>query len=189
MTTLPIDNLTMSRQAGLTLVELVITLVVAAILATIAVPSFRAHVQNTRVATLTNDVVALVHDARSEAITRGAPVVVCASPDGIDCHGSWKDGWMAFVDLDNSGTRDIDKAKKGDVCDPAIQECVVRHTRVQPGGALPSNVIDDLSFAFLPNGFLNGAAATFHLCIDGVSAGRQLTIQASGQLVVEALDC
>jgi type IV fimbrial biogenesis protein FimT len=142
----------MSRQAGLTLVELVITLVVAAILATIAVPSFRAHVQNTRVATLTNDVVALVHDARSEAITRGAPVVVCASPDGIDCHGSWKDGWM-------------------------------------PGGALPSNVIDDLSFAFLPNGFLNGAAATFHLCIDGVSAGRQLTIQASGQLVVEALDC
>lgn len=189
MSRLLANGLVTGRQTGMTLVELVITLVVAAMLATLVVPSFRAFVQNTRIATLSNDVVALVQDARSEAVTRGVPVVVCASPDGVDCSGAWTDGWLAFLDLDNSGTRDIVKSKKTDLCDPAAQECVVRFQRAHPGVAMPTNVIDDRSFAFLPTGFLNGGVEIFHLCIDGTSSGRQITIQASGQLVVEAMEC
>ena len=133
--------LAIGRQSGVTLIELVVTVVVAVILAAAAVPSLRGYVQNTRIATVTNDVVALVHDARSEAAIRGVPVGICPSDDGVECSGTWSDGWLSFLDLNNDGTRHYVQIKTkdikdGEMCDPAADECFLRHYGAAPSGAL-----------------------------------------------------
>jgi len=181
--------LTNKGQKGVTLVELLITLVVTAILTAIAVPSLRSYIQETRIATLSNDFVAIVHDTRSEAATRGAPVVICATQDGFRCSGSWDDGWMSYLDLNNNGTRDIGNMKPRDLCDPVTQECVVRRVYAPAGGALLANVASHASLGFMPTGFLTGGAETFELCVAGVATGRQITILASGQVNITGLEC
>ena len=93
---------------GFTLVELIIALAVAAILLSMAVPSFRTTIQNNRLITETNDFVSALHLARSEAIKRRARVTLCKSTDGAACTatGGWEQGWIAFVDSNNNNSRD-----------------------------------------------------------------------------------
>ena len=59
-----------SKQDGITLIELMVTIAVIAILATIAVPSFQEIIKRNQVAAQTNELIALIHLARNEAIRR-----------------------------------------------------------------------------------------------------------------------
>ena len=81
------------------------TLAVAAILLTIAVPSFSTFIKNNRLITQTNDFVTALNVARSEAIRRGDRVTVCKSSDGASCTtaGSWEQGWIVFADVNGDG--------------------------------------------------------------------------------------
>jgi type IV fimbrial biogenesis protein FimT len=86
-----------------------ITLFIAAIMVTIAVPSFTTTIQNNRVTTQLNDFVSTLNVARTEAIKRGARVTVCKSPDASNCNTSstgWEQGWIVFIDSDADETRD-----------------------------------------------------------------------------------
>ncbi len=97
---------------GFTLIELMVTVVIAAILLTVAVPTFRDVIQNNRLATQANDLVTAFNLARSEAITRAIPVSVCKSTDGLACtaSGRWDQGWIVFVDPNSSRTVDAGDA-------------------------------------------------------------------------------
>ena len=90
----------MKRHSGFTLIELMVTLVVAAILATIAIPSFWNTIQSNRATTEANELVTALHYARSEAIKRGARVSLCPSTNQTGCTGgtNWANGWIIFVD-------------------------------------------------------------------------------------------
>lgn len=87
-------------QRGFTIVELMIVLLILAILATIAIPSFRDFIGNSKVTGATNDLVTAINVARSSALQRATPVSVCASTDQATCSGStnWATGWIAFTD-------------------------------------------------------------------------------------------
>ena len=97
--------------SGFTLLELMVTLAVAAIVVTIAVPNFRSVVQSNNSAALTNDIVGALNYARSEAVRRGRPVSVCASVDQQQCSSGtgetdWAPGWIVFTDEGTAGVRD-----------------------------------------------------------------------------------
>ncbi|WP_132976019.1 GspH/FimT family pseudopilin [Thiobaca trueperi] len=89
------------HMAGVTLVELVITLSIAAILMTIAVPSFQDLMRTNRTATQVNEFLTALNLARSEAVKRGASVSVCSSTNSTACRTAnttnWADGWILYV--------------------------------------------------------------------------------------------
>ena len=95
-------------QSGFTLIELMITLVVAAILLMVGVPSFLDMYKNNRLLTAANTLTASVNLTRSEAVTRGVRVKVCKSADGSTCTTSdnWEQGWVVMVDDDGDGVPD-----------------------------------------------------------------------------------
>lgn len=88
---------------GFTLIELMITIAVAAILLTIALPSLRDFILNNRLTSVTNDLVADLALARAEAIRRGSRVTICASDNAgtssATCSGTdWSLGRLVFSD-------------------------------------------------------------------------------------------
>lgn len=97
----PIDS---APAAGFTLLELLITMAVAVILLTIAIPSFRYVTNANRISSEVNGLVGDLQFARAEAIKEGRYVSVCASVDGQSCSGStaWQSGWIVFPNSNNS---------------------------------------------------------------------------------------
>lgn len=75
------------RTEGFTLTELLITIVIVGILASIAVPSYSAFVAKQRVKTASFDILAMLTLLRSEAIKRGN--LVTSTPVNND----WSSGW------------------------------------------------------------------------------------------------
>lgn len=98
----------MKTYSGFTLVELMITLVLVAILATIGVPSFTNFIANNRLTVHANELVSALNLARSESIKRNLRVTVCRSANGTGCGGTWNDGWIVFVDEGTAATVDGD---------------------------------------------------------------------------------
>ncbi len=89
-----------SRHSGFTLVELLITVAVAAVLASLAVPSFRTLLLKRSVQSAADTLVSDMRFARAEALKRSARVTICASSNGTSCAGAggqWSSGWMVFV--------------------------------------------------------------------------------------------
>lgn len=95
-----------SRQRGFTLVELVVTIALVAILTTLAIPSFSEVLRQWRRDSATRELSTSLQLARSEAIKTSRQMVVCPSSDGTACEASneWSAGWMVFVD-DGAGTQ------------------------------------------------------------------------------------
>ena len=92
-------------QVGFTLMELMITLAIAAILLSVGVPSFRALIKDSHLTVANNDLVTAFNVARSEAVKRGLRVTVCKSANQASCTTSnnWDQGWLVFTDENNNG--------------------------------------------------------------------------------------
>jgi type IV fimbrial biogenesis protein FimT len=82
---------------GFSLVELMITIFVVAILLAIAVPSFQHTIGSTKLTGVSNDLMADLKFARTEAVSRGNDVAVTASS------GGWEDGWSVVAAAATSG--------------------------------------------------------------------------------------
>ena len=93
--------------SGFTLMELMITLVIATLLFTVAIPSFNGLIKKSRIASYTNNLVTSLALARSEAVKRNTQVSLCASNNGTNCTGtSFDQGWIVFTDRNTAGTVD-----------------------------------------------------------------------------------
>jgi type IV fimbrial biogenesis protein FimT len=105
----------MRRSHGVTLIELVTTIGIVAILASVAGPSFSDARHNAERTSTVNSFLHGLFLARSEAIKRGEVVTVCRSSDGSTCALSktsqWQTGWMIFVnkDRDEAPQRDANE--------------------------------------------------------------------------------
>ncbi len=87
-----------SRSAGVTLIELMVTLSVIAILLTVAVTGFQSLTAHNRITAAANGLIAHLQLARAEAVKRRQQVAVCPSNDGASCLNTlpsvWHQGYM-----------------------------------------------------------------------------------------------
>ncbi len=105
----------MKKSYGFTLVELLITISIVAVLVTLAAPSVAGLVQSGNVASAVNTFLGDLRFTRSEAVRRGMPVVICRSTapeaatpqcatDTAKTGPGWTTGWIVFEDRDADAT-------------------------------------------------------------------------------------
>lgn len=138
------------HQPGFTLIELMVTVSVLAVLVAIAVPSMAGLMRQWALNASAETFAADLRLARSTATRLSRPVTVCPHEGQIACTqgNRWEAGWMVFVDLDNDKRLDMD-------------ETVVVRRGPQAGIASLSIKGDSGDgFKFRSNGTLASAAGT-----------------------------
>jgi type IV fimbrial biogenesis protein FimT len=92
---------TAKKNTGFTLIELMVTMVVGAVLMAVGVPSVRTFLRNAELTSASNNLIAAVNAARGEAMKRGSNAMVIPKP-GI----GWNSGWVVFIDQNRNGQYD-----------------------------------------------------------------------------------
>lgn len=141
-------------QTGFTLLELMVTLLVAGIVLGIGVPNFMEFQRNNAMIAAANDMISGLYLARTEAVKRQVPVTLCASPDPLIaapiCGMGGNGGYIVFVDENNNGV--IGDPTDGNAIVDAGE--VVLLQRAAPGGAINIFGNGGQYIAYGTNGFL-----------------------------------
>lgn len=103
------------RSYGFTLIELMVTIAVAAILLAIATPSFTSIINSNRLTSASNEMVATLQAARMEAVRRNTAVNVCTGCDGN------ADSLVAFVDANDDGNAAAGEIIRVVIINPAVE--------------------------------------------------------------------
>lgn len=160
------------RQAGVTLVELMIVVAIAAIMATIAAPSFSGFIQNTRMTSAMTQLTGDLNRARSEAIKRNSRMLVCAHAiNGTACaNTTWNNGWLICYDNNpQDGACDVAPVDGTNPNPIAIRQAI--NSRLNLTGTTTT-------IQFNPNGTVN-AAATLTLCCNSAAPNASSAVIAA----------
>ena len=170
----------MNRLRGFTLTELLITIVIAAMIVSAAIPALISSTQNNRLTAYSNELITALNIARIKAIETGRAVSVCPSSNGIACAGSsdWSNGWIVF--LDASGANGIlDNSDK-----------VVRRWEALDGNASVTGETNENFVRFVGTGAA-AQSATLTLSIPDCTGdqGRRIDVDSTGRASVSKLAC
>lgn len=94
----------MKKESAFTLVELMVTIAILAIIATLAAPNLSQMLRNTKVNTSSGDILTFLQQSRTEAIRLGKTVTVCGSADGSSCLSANKTNWSTGLLAKHSGS-------------------------------------------------------------------------------------
>ncbi|MDD5413092.1 MAG: GspH/FimT family pseudopilin [Methylobacter sp.] len=157
-----------TKSLGVTLIELIVTISIAAILASIAIPSFSSIINSTRLTTYANALVTSLNLARSEAVKRGVQISIIGGTNN-----NWDSGWSIFTDLNGNGTLD------------AADTLLKTYPALTNGFTLRTGTTDYAAFtAYLPSGLsLTSSGDTFRLCDSSADTknSRAIEINALGR--------
>ncbi len=105
---LPISRRRRAR-TGWTLVEMLLALAIAALLAILALPVYADWIAESQMMNFARDLAGSMNVARSEAIKRGTRVNLCKSANRSTCAagGDWAQGFVVYVDRDRDGQLDV----------------------------------------------------------------------------------
>jgi type IV fimbrial biogenesis protein FimT len=158
---------------GVTLIELLVTLSIASILLTVAVPGFRVFIQDSRLTTQINNFASAMMLAKSEALKRSSSATVCPSTNGTSCTGgsAWSNGWLVFSDPNRNGAVDAD-------------EEIIQVGPALTGGNTLSGGRTRITFD--ANGFSLGLNDSISLCDSrGAASSKRLIINNQGRVRTE----
>ncbi|NQZ24097.1 MAG: type II transport protein [Colwellia sp.] len=164
------------KQSGFTLVELMITIAIAAILMAIALPNFSSFLVQTRVDNEISQLQRLLLSARNTAINAEQNVTICPLNSSNTCDDNWHNEISVFIDIDR------DK-----VYEPAADERIIIVK-----GAIDNN--DKLQYGqdsiiYTPTGSISGgvSASPFMYCPkDYDDKSRGITVSTSGRSYVSS---
>lgn len=94
----------MKKEKAFTLIELMVTIAILAIIATLAAPNLSQILHNTKVNTSSGDILSFLQQSRTEAIRLGKIVTVCGSSDGSNCLATNKTDWSTGLIAKYSGS-------------------------------------------------------------------------------------
>ena len=142
---------------GFTTIELMITLVVLAIVAAVAIPAWQQLTLKSRLLTHSHGIFNAFTQARQTAIMQRAPVTLCAGNATTGCqtgrNAQWQDGYMVFLDRNQNGVLD------------AGERLVFENNSPASGLIIAGNTPMNKPVIFLPQGFAEQPGGAF-------SAGR-----------------
>lgn len=161
-----------SHSKGFTLIELMTTIAVMAILTTIALADFVNPLVDMRQSSLASEFADTLSLARSEAQRRRQVVVLCPRSVTGSCQAgaaNWNSGWVMFQDTDVDGTVDSGE----DIIQ--VRSNLDKRTTLGPNGSL---------IAMDPQGAtidLTAGTRTFQLSDSNVSNKRYVVLGRAGR--------
>ncbi|SEG76895.1 GspH/FimT family pseudopilin [Marinobacterium lutimaris] len=91
--------LMLSRFSGFTLLELMVSIAVLAILLSIGIPSFSSFIDSSQRRAISEGLASAVKVARSEAVTRGVETTLCrrnSAGNACSNDANWSVGWLVI---------------------------------------------------------------------------------------------
>ncbi|WP_394787639.1 GspH/FimT family pseudopilin [Rhodoferax sp.] len=128
-------------QSGFTLIELMTTLVIAAVLLMTAVPSMVTYKRNAELTSATNTLFAAISTARGEAMKRGTYAMVVPTNNGTE----WNTGWVVFVDGVALHNRTYDVSEDKTILVQGALPSYISVTGNNTAGATPAYIMFDAS--------------------------------------------
>ena len=162
----------MKNVHGFTLVQLMVTLGVIAVLFGIAVPAFSNGLEAARSIDARSNLLTSLTVASNKAAMSGTRAVLCPSPNGLRCVNSpdWSLGWIVF--LDGNGDREV-----------GPEDRVVAQMRALTGKVRLRSTVGRTRIVFQGNGGNAGSNVTFTLCDGrGAAKARALILNNQGRL-------
>ena len=171
----------MRREGGFTLIELMITIGILAIVLAVGVPSYRGIVMDNRMATQANLFATSIKLARSNAVRFQRNATVCSSANfdatvpTCSSNSDWSAGWIVWVDKDRDATTDANEIIS--VSGPVHQASELKSTSAN-------------RFTYDGRGFAATAAGDLTLC-DSRSGemGRVIKVNATGRTNISRQGC
>lgn len=164
-----------AQARGFTLVELMLTLAVAAILAALGAPALGGLLGRVTTRTTEASIAGTLRHARTASVMENSRVIVCPSVDGRRCARTveWQQGWLVARDADRDGQ-------------PDAGEPILDVAPAAPDGTHIITSAGRTHLVFHPNGSAAGSNVRFTVCHTGQNGARSVVLSNSGRVRVEA---
>ena len=158
-------------RGGFTLIELIITAGILAIVLSMAIPTFTGTSAKHELRSVLTNIHGLLYLARSEAVKRNRWVTICPSEDGKECTAGfrWERGLIMFADPNGNKARDPGEPLLKQILPVSKTHYVATTTRRR-------------QIRFTPLGLSMGSNATFTVCdIEGQTPPQAIILSNTGR--------